>query len=51
MRLDSGDFALEEPGGVRLADEVHQHARNGHDDGCEVERPAPALHVRHVHPV
>ena len=50
MRLDGCDCALEEPRGVRLADEVHQYARDGDDDGCEVERPAPLLHVRHVFP-
>lgn len=48
MRLDGGDFALEELGGVGFADEIHQHACNSHDDGREVKRPAPALHVRHV---
>lgn len=48
VRLDSRDFALEELGGVGLADEVHQDARNGHDDGCEVESPAPVRRVRNL---
>lgn len=48
MRLDSRDFTLEEPGGVGLADEVHQYAREGHDDRREVESPAPVLYIRHV---
>lgn len=45
MRLDSGDFTLEELGGVGFADEIHQHARNGHDDGCEVESPTPGEYI------
>ena len=46
VKPDSGDCALEEQRAVRLADEVHQHARNGHDDVCKVKRPASAMHVR-----
>lgn len=47
MRLDGGDFALEELGGMGFADEVHQHARHGHKNGHKVESPAPVLCVRH----
>lgn len=48
MRLDSRDFTLEELGGVGFAYEVHQYARDGHDDRREVESPTPMVYIRHV---
>ena len=50
MRLDGCDCALEELRGVGFVDEGHQYAHDGDDDGCEVERPAPVLHVRYGFP-
>ena len=35
---------------MRFAHKVHQHTRDDHDDSCEVESPAPELHVRQSPP-
>ena len=48
MRIDSCDCALEEVGCVGLADEVHQYAHRGHDNGREIKRPAPVRRIRRV---
>ena len=48
MRIDRCDCALEEVGCVGFADEVHQYARHGHDNGREIKRPAPVRLIRCV---